>query len=316
MLGKRILRTIYFTENGNRLAMKLKDNNPYFILEIRAREDDLDGFVRESFEAHLPLIFIGAVGIAVRFIAKYIDNKLCDSPVIVIDELGHYVIPILSGHFGGANEIARQIADSIDSNACITTASDINGTFAVDVYAREMGYRIDDKNSIKIISKAYLEGRIVKKSILNDSIEFSCQEGKLRLFPKKLVLGMGCKKDKSFKELLSFVLDSFDLEYLRDNLYAIASIDIKGNEVGLIKLAQFLGCKFLVFSSDELSSIKGDFPSSDFVKETAGVSNVCERAAVLGAGLTKRDLILEKIAKDGMTLAAANRVIDRKVLEA
>ena len=132
------------------------------------------------------------------------------------------------------------------------------------------------------------------------------QEG-FTLIPKRLVLGMGCKKNKSFEELLEFVKSEFSLEELRQNLYGIATIDVKENEVGLMKLAQFLGAKFMTYTGEELRSVEGGFPESPFVEETVGVSNVCERAAVLGAGLKERNLVLEKKTGNGMTLAAAKR---------
>lgn len=84
------------------------------------------------------MIFIGALGIAVRAIAPLIRHKTVDSPVLVLDEAGQFVIPVLSGHLGGANELAQQIAESLHSAAVVTTATDVNGLFAVDVFARKM----------------------------------------------------------------------------------------------------------------------------------------------------------------------------------
>ena len=75
----------------------------------------------------------------------------------------------------------------------------------------------------------------------------------------------------------------------------------------IFKLAQYFGVKLLIFSDSELEQVPGDFPESEFVKATVGVSNVCERAAIKGAGLTNRILEMEKVAKCGMTLAAARR---------
>lgn len=83
--------------------------------------------------------FIGACGIAVRAIASSVNNKLKDSPVIVIDELGKFVIPILSGHVGGANELAVLLAALMNATPVITTATDINNKFAVDVLQRNAG---------------------------------------------------------------------------------------------------------------------------------------------------------------------------------
>ena len=95
-------------------------------------------------------------------------------------------------------------------------------------------------------------------------------------------------------------------EELEENLYGIASIDVKSEEVGLVKLAEFYGVPFVTFSSDELEAVEGDFNESSFVKEQVGVGNVCERSALLLAG-EGGNLAMNKTASDGITLAAAVR---------
>ena len=94
-------------------------------------------------------MFICATGIVVRTIAPFVANKLTDSPVIVIDELGKNVIPLLSGHYGGANDIADILAKALGANLIITTATDINNLFAIDVFARDNGLKISNKDGIK-----------------------------------------------------------------------------------------------------------------------------------------------------------------------
>ena len=334
MNNKIVVRIAYFTENGKLLFERLKEACGAIIFEAKDKELLLDSWTKESFEQHLPIIFIGATGIAVRTIAPFISSKLKDSPVVVVDELGQNVIPILSGHFGGANELATSIALALGAKAIITTATDINNIFAIDVFARKNGLRIVNKNGIKGISSRLLNGdditilgkldcslvgeipkQLLFKAYNNDEsnaakydviIADDIQEG-FGLVPKRLVIGMGCKKGKSFEELKGFLLENYTEDYLYDNLYAIASIDVKSDELGLIKLAEFFGARFITFSAKELESINGDFSASDFVKDTVGVSNVCERAAVKAADLGDRILEREKIAKDGMTMAAALR---------
>ena len=329
----RIIGVTYFTNNGKSISEKLKSGCKDLIIEEKPEDIDLSVWTKEAFECHIPLVFICAAGIAVRTIAPFVTSKLSDSPVIVIDELGKNVIPILSGHYGGANDIANTLAKALNAGLIITTATDINNVFAIDVFARENGFKIINKDGIKDISKKVLNGgkisiktkidnnivgqvpkevEIIKKGKADVTISDEASAG-FTLIPKRLVLGMGCKKGKSFKELLTYVTCEYSIEYLRENLYAIATIDVKENEIGLIKLAQFFGAKFITYTSKELEQIKGDFPDSEFVKDTVGVSNVCERAAVLGAGLSTRDLLLEKTADNGITLAAATRkTIDLK----
>ncbi len=104
------------------------------------------------------LIFIGAAGIAVRQIAPWVQHKTKDPAVLVIDDLGHYVIPILSGHLGGANHLAQALAPLLGAQAIITTATDLHQKFAVDSWAQSQGLVIADMGLAKDISAAILEG--------------------------------------------------------------------------------------------------------------------------------------------------------------
>lgn len=299
----RIIRTVYFTDNGEKLIKKLRAVDSDFIFEIREKNQELSDWTKECFELHLPMLFVGSVGIAVRTIASFITDKLSDSPVVVVDELGQHVIPILSGHYGGANSLAIELADLIQAKPVITTATDINNVFAVDVFAKNNGLRVSDKDKIKNVSSKVLKGENITVEERDDAIVI---DG-LKLYPKRIVLGMGCKKGKSFQELKDFVAEHYDLGELKKNLFAICSIDVKADEMGLVMLAQYFGVQFITYSAEELIKVQGDFSDSSFVNKTVGVGNVCERAALLGAG-DEGILIRGKIARDGMTLAEAKRV--------
>lgn len=154
-----------FTRNGALLCEKLID---YFDpVECYSRygcggkllplKEDLKGIVQNAFSHSQAIIFIGAAGIAVRLIAPYITSKDKDPAVIVMDERGNYIIPILSGHLGGANQIAILIADKIGGQAVLTTATDCNQVFAVDIWAKEQGLYLPDISKIKYISSALLK---------------------------------------------------------------------------------------------------------------------------------------------------------------
>ena len=167
----KIIGVTYFTNNGKKVLDKLKAECKDLIIEGKPDDIELSVWTKEAFECHTPLVFICATGIAVRTIAPFVTNKLSDSPVIVIDELGKNVIPILSGHYGGANDIANTLAKALNAGLIITTATDINNVFAIDVFARNNGFRIINKDGIKDISKKILNGgRISIKSKIDSTI--------------------------------------------------------------------------------------------------------------------------------------------------
>lgn len=106
------------------------------------------------------LIFVGACGIAVREIAPYVKSKKTDPAVVCIDEAGQFVIPLLSGHIGGANALAEKLAEKLDATAVVTTATDVRGKFAVDAWAARHGCAISDMGLAKAVSAAILEGDV------------------------------------------------------------------------------------------------------------------------------------------------------------
>ena len=103
------------------------------------------------------LIFVGAAGIAVREIAPYVRDKRTDPAVLSLDERANFVIPLLSGHIGGANALARRLAAALGATAVVTTATDVNGKFSVDTWAAEHGCAISDMGGAKQISAEILE---------------------------------------------------------------------------------------------------------------------------------------------------------------
>ncbi len=133
----------------------------------------LDKWVRDNFYEAEALVFVGAAGIAVRAAAPYIRNKASDPAVIAVDEKGENVIPLLSGHLGGANALAERIAGIVNGRAVITTATDINGSFAVDEWARRQGLSVINPEMIKTVSSAVLKG----EKVLFESI---CPVGEIR----------------------------------------------------------------------------------------------------------------------------------------
>lgn len=135
-------------------------SNPAY--EIRMYESGLKDWCRAQFESHSDgIIFVGAAGIAVRSIAPFLKSKTTDPAVLVIDEAGQYVISLLSGHIGGANRLALMVAEMIKAVPVITTATDVNGRFAVDVFAKDNHLKIGSMKAAKEISAAILRGEPV-----------------------------------------------------------------------------------------------------------------------------------------------------------
>lgn len=327
-----VIRMCYFTENGKQIASLLQKLEREFLWEVRDEESSMQEWVRDSFEKRLPILFIGACGIAVRMIAPYVTDKLTDSPVLVMDEKGQFVIPVLSGHVGGANELARLVAKLLEATPVITTATDLSLRFAVDVFAVQNSLHIVNRDGIAKVSRKLLAQETVKLAMehdiercegeLPDGLELVSEDADevdirivrgesnkkqlLLLETKEYVAGMGCRKGKSFESLHAF-LRKYCPVCVDTKLGALASIDQKAEEKGLVMLAQFYHIPFETFSADRLNAVPGNFAESKFVQEQVGVSGVCERAAMCLAGEDGR-LILSKVAEDGMTLAIARRV--------
>ena len=156
-----MIHIISFTDKGQRLAERIAD-----ILEGQAvrcgAEHPLSEWTRNSFSKGNALIYVGAAGIAVRAIAPFVRDKAVDPAVIVVDETGKFVIPILSGHLGGANVLASRIADEIGAEAVITTATDRNNVFSVDDWARAQRMRVENVPLIKKISACILSGGTIR----------------------------------------------------------------------------------------------------------------------------------------------------------
>ncbi|WP_277302285.1 cobalt-precorrin 5A hydrolase [Veillonella caviae] len=136
--------------------------------------DSLKPHMGDIFKTYDQVLCIMALGIVVRMIAPYIEHKSKDPAIVVMDEAGHHTISLLSGHLGGANEWATTIALAIDSDPVITTATDVNGLPAPDVWARNEQLTVDDFNTLITVNSAVVAGEQVNyyidESIPNSAI--------------------------------------------------------------------------------------------------------------------------------------------------
>lgn len=293
--------------------------------------------------AHRPLVFIGACGIAVRAIAPWITDKLHDSPVIVMDEQGQHVIPLLSGHVGGANELALRLSEAIGAIPVITTATDLHGSFAVDLFAKKNDLWIRNREGIAKVSAKVLAGAeitmcvrtghietcenlpdgirlceyppeepvdvlVTENHFVSDTVARYLLKAQLILHPKKYVLGVGCKKETDSAKLEDYLQSILEQQGISiEEIVALASIDVKKDETCLLKFSEKHRIPFRTYSAQKLQAVPGEFHSSAFVKNTVGVDNVCERAAICAAGDGGR-LMLSKQANDGMTVAIVEKI--------
>ena len=284
-----------FTLNGINLALRLSSYLdarvfvPERFISVNSRLELISGSLSEwsgkFFHESRALIFISSCGIAVRAIAKHVTSKTHDPAVIVIDESGKYIIPILSGHIGGANELANKISSFInESQAIITTATDLNNIIAPDTWAVNNNCVIENPEAIKNVSARLLENLPVGVAVTDQNIS-APYPVTLYLRPRVLILGTGCNRGVNpdeFERAAKNFLESSGVSIL--SLKALASIDIKANEPALIKFAQSHNIPFVTFNSRELQELPGKFTSSQKVLQITGVDNICERACVKAAG--------------------------------
>ena len=227
------------------------------------------------------MVFVGACGITVRAIAPHVRDKGTDPAVLAVDELGQFVIPLLSGHIGGANRLAVRLAEAVGATAVVTTATDVNRRFSVDEWSARQGLYIDDMAAAKAVSAAILEGPVPVWSdfpIAGD-LPAGLEPGEsgplgiciswrrkfpfdrtLLLVPPVLRLGIGCRRGTS-----SGAIDALTDQLLAEHnvhpaaVGTVATIDLKKDETGLLDFCRDLGWPLSCYSAEELAAVEGDF---------------------------------------------------------
>lgn len=346
------IAVVALTRRGLEVAKKIKSGYgdradvyaPYLEGEgepARPRRGGLTAFLGELFATHEALVLVMAAGIAVRCLAPHLKDKRRDPAVLVVDENGHHVISLLSGHLGGANELARQTARLLGGEAVITTASDLQGLPALDLIARELGLwpvpwrrlprvaaRLVDGGRVAFWAeeplRAALEGQVGRGRVLPLE-EFSGPEGWeagvlvtdrrlpdyglnwMFFRPRRVVAGIGCRRGVLASAVLAALSRSLKSAGLsRWSLRALATVDLKADEDGLLDAARRLGCPLLTFSREEIARALAEDPgleASEKVGARIGVGGVCEPCAKLGTRGGR--LIWPKTAYRGVTVALA-----------
>lgn len=327
-------KIISFTALGAKTSFKIAQNIPDLRVEQYARAIDpslchtsLKRMVQQAMLDCDLIIFIGSTGIAVRICAPYLRGKQYDPAVIVIDEQAKFVISLLSGHLGGANDFAKRIAQAIGAQPVITTATDGRHVFAIDSWAVAHDSVVYNVENIKLISGALLAGKPVglfsdfpvdgqyPDGITTDTTEIGIAItyrpyhntqfiNTLFIIPRVIHIGIGCRRGTPESIIERAVLQTLNtLSIPLEAVRQVASIDIKQDEPGLCAFCHRHNISFVVYSITQLAQAQGTFTPSDFVQRTIGIDNVCERAAICSS--QNGTLICQKKKYQGVTVAIA-----------
>ena len=285
-------------------------------------------FLASAFVDYEAFIFIGALGICVRSIAPYVQDKATDPAILNLDDHGQFVQPVLSGHLGGANELARRLSRVLGAQAIITTASDLQHIWALDTLAAQFGWQAVPSQPLNQLISLFVnnaktallldvqdEGtRWLEKNrppfvdVFYNRDEIAWDQYQLALavtyrplvapvpvlafYAPVLHLGMGCSRDIEADLLEASVrtqLAAHDLAI--EAVKSINSIDIKHDEVAFLALAERLGVPLLTYPAEALNTQTTPNPS-DVVLSKLGVPSVGEAAAQLASA--GGNLLLEK----------------------
>lgn len=317
-----MIGVISVTEKGDILAEKLRGNLDIEIYKKSEIGDfSLDKITNISFEKYNSIIFISSTGIAVRAIAKYLKGKDKDPAVVVVDVCNKFSISLVSGHLGGANNLARKVSKILNNTLVITTATDNLDLLAPDTIAIDNNLVIKDLKMAKIIAsklvnnegvyfkddkkkiacpKGYIEVETLKENTLWITNKYKEHKKVLKLIRKDIVLGIGCRKNTDEKKLYDFVSTVLKENNLSlDSVRYIASIDVKKSEKAILNLGNTLKSEMRFFTKEEIAIVEDHYEGSDFVKATVGVKSVCEPVVEL----LKAEILVSKIKNNGMTLA-------------
>jgi cobalt-precorrin 5A hydrolase len=301
---------------------------------------ELKSLVAGLWPEHNGLVFIMATGIVVRMIAPLLKGKDADPAVVVMDDAGKFAISLLSGHLGGANELACRCAFVTGAREVITTATDANDLPSFDLLAKAEGWAIDELCRVKTLNALLLDGeeiavvdptdrvrawfhgrgRLVFHETFVQALQCGAKgfvfvtnrrlppqvqsEQLLILRPRNLVLGIGCNSGTPADEIEEVVAGQLKRLFLSlKSVGCIGSATAKRDEAGLLVFAERHGIPLRFFESAELNGVTVPSPPSAHVLEAIGATGVAEPAAVLASN--GGALLLKKVKSGNVTLAIA-----------
>jgi cobalt-precorrin 5A hydrolase len=308
-----------FTSSGETIAHRIKCSDN-FEVHIYSKENYKSN-LNDIFEHYDGIVFISSTGIAFRISAPFIKNKSCDPAIVVVDDLGRYSISLLSGHIGGANELAQIIADCLKCQVIITTASDGRGIEAVDMFAKRNNLFIESLADAKKITSMMIEGEGIKLQseieakigynnivdnneagaiFVTSKLNINYNKPSCILRSKNITVGLGCRRGKTMEEIISALTTLFgDNDLSIKSIKQIATVDVKQDERGIIDACTYLNCKMVIIPREAIKMVQDNFEKSAFVESTIGVSSVCEPCAYISGG----ELVVGRTAINGITIA-------------
>jgi cobalamin biosynthesis protein CbiG len=278
------------------------------------------------------VVVVLAVGATVRLLAPWLRGKDVDPAVVAVDDAGQYAVALLSGHRGGANALAQQVADAIGAQPVVTTASDSQGLLAVDLLGAEQGWRIEaSPKALRQAAAAVVNGQrvgfyqdagapielppgITRLTSLNHTQdEFAAVlvvtdrcigAAQLVYRPPSLVVGVGCSSGASAADVLETIESALQTGRLsRASLAMLATIDRRADEPGLRLAAEALEIPLKRYSAQALAEVEPLPNPSRVVQAAVGTPGVCEPAALLASGATS--LLVPKVKTARATAAIA-----------
>lgn len=348
MKAKEAFAIITVSRQGLEKALEVKEGiaekNPdiytmekYATKETRLIRGKIGDFFGTLMKEYDTIICIMATGIVVRSIAPHIGHKSKDPGVLVMDQDGRFVISLLSGHLGHANENAIYLAKRIGAEPVITTGTDVKGSMAVDVLAEKLDCTISDFTAAKDVTALILDdvpvgvindehcdttglvlpknlSFITRKEAITESFggfvitsiknknNFETQKPVAQIVPRKIVVGIGCRKGTDATRIaavLDEVLKGINLHPL--SVKIIATIGLKAQEPGLHTVCRELGAEFKVIPDDFVKMVQSRFEGSEFVYKTTGLYAVSEPCGYVASGFG--ECLLEKQKCSGITVS-------------
>nr|WP_321466021.1 cobalamin biosynthesis protein [uncultured Desulfobulbus sp.] len=297
------------SQGGSKLGRRLADELQADFFACKGR---LAQVMAEVWPGYSRIVCIMATGIVVRTIAPLLTDKYRDPAVVVCDELGRFVISLISGHLGGANVLAHEVAAVTGGQAVLTTASDVLGRTALDLWCRDHGLspvdkagftramaRLVDRGSLTLWSRFPLGPLppdllpVADRQTADLVIDYRIADDirGTQVVPKALVVGIGCNRGTPAQTIAKAVQATCEQHQLHPKAIArLASIDLKQDEVGLLAYGAETGLDITFYSKDQLNGV-AEVSTSEAVLRATGAKGVAEPAALLCAGVGARLLV-------------------------